>query len=900
MAVETRTLALLAPVYPDVCSPSHSTPVELQRTADDWLKLVFSASDGNVEKEASCINSHDGCRCDYVRLLRALMVLSETDILTVSGEYVVATIDNKAVATLEMHHHADIGESLKDFQLVFSHLQMEGLSIARRSEKLRKTAWKSGLLDATCSSCHVVGCRLHSWEADDILGPKTKLHLPDVFQSLMTHMEAEQFEIRDDVTFVTQPENTDKPPQITDLPRNAMHIVVCMMEAKELAALSGVCSLFRHLAYEVVPGLNLSLRLVKEWKLHRPASELEKRMPERYGFEDAQRYTDGTIRGEVSSLLTVHWVRVIVDEGHKLGGQTPTNLMRMARILSAERRWVMTGTPTPNTLQSADLRFMHGLLVFLRNKPFGQPDGRAWTKAIARPFEKNEPIGFYRLQNVLSRIMMRHTKESIREILPEPIRHTVYIDPTPSEYAQYNVVAAAVRANLVITNLDPHVPGKQHLDSLLNPINRKDALQVVSNLRFACCGGVNSEVLLSNKNRLETINMLTELEVDRDNIATVAEYLRRVMLPGMTTKCDSCERKLQLLMIVPCGHLCCADCVEDRFNEVGPSCFHCNEVFDPEVFQELQPGFEFREIDDANDKKHKNNTRDRSGRPQQQENCSHNRQKNSGRSQNVGQALQNSVQDPSRLNQPNRHYWMVDASKIFYAATRVRELKKEFARRSVTYGVGVHSRGARYVKVIIFSQFTEMIWRTKLAFEQQNILTANFITRVSPKTRMKSLKRFRTDPLLNVLLLSEMGSHGLDLSFVTHVFLMEEIWDKSLEQQVFSRAHRMGAQQAVVVEQLWMKGSVESEMAKVNELDENEVDPPRVFHDLGPPARTRKRKRSGRNALLNVAGKKKRKRNQGDAKKVPTGNKNSFLQRKLDYVLNHFRLLDSNVAAEPR
>ncbi|KAL3673931.1 hypothetical protein V7S43_001618 [Phytophthora oleae] len=151
-------------------------------------------------------------------------------------------------------------------------------------------------------------------------------------------------------------------------------------------------------------------RLAKEWKLHRPAFSLEKRMPERYGFEGPQRYADGTIRGEVSSLLTVIWVRVIVDEGHKLGRQTPTNLMRMARLLSAERRWVMTGTPTPNTLQSADLRFMHGLLVFLRNKPYGQPDGRAWTKAIARPFEQNQPIGFYRLQSLLSRIMMRHTK----------------------------------------------------------------------------------------------------------------------------------------------------------------------------------------------------------------------------------------------------------------------------------------------------------------------------------------------------------------------------------------------------------------------------------------------------------------------------------------------------------
>ncbi|ETI44057.1 hypothetical protein F443_11187 [Phytophthora nicotianae P1569] len=78
----------------------------------------------------------------------------------------------------------------------------------------------------------------------------------------------------------------------------------------------------------------------------------------------------------------------------------------------------------------------------------------------------------------------------------------------------------------------------------------------------------------------------------------------------------------------------------------------------------------------------------------------------------------------------------------------------------------------------------------------------------------------------------------------------------------------MGAQQAVVVEQLWMKGSVESEMAKVNEPDENDVDPPRIVHDPGPPARTRKRRRSGGSALLNVAGKKKWKRNRAESRQV--------------------------------
>ncbi|ETM43964.1 hypothetical protein L914_10741 [Phytophthora nicotianae] len=83
----------------------------------------------------------------------------------------------------------------------------------------------------------------------------------------------------------------------------------------------------------------------------------------------------------------------------------------------------------------------------------------------------------------------------------------------------------------------------------------------------------------------------------------------------------------------------------------------------------------------------------------------------------------------------------------------------------------------------------------------------------------------------------------------------------------------MGAQQAVVVEQLWMKGSVESEMAKVNEPDENDVDPPRIVHDPGPPARTRKRRRSG-------------------------GKQLSSAQARLRP--NHLRLLESNVVAESR
>ena len=53
--------------------------------------------------------------------------------------------------------------------------------------------------------------------------------------------------------------------------------------------------------------------------------------------------------------------------------------------------------------------------------------------------------------------------------------------------------------------------------------------------------------------------------------------------------------------------------------------------------------------------------------------------------------------------------------------------------------------------------------------------------------------------------MDETGSVGLDLSFVSWVYLMEPLADASLQAQVTARAHRMGTAQAVHVETLVMK-----------------------------------------------------------------------------------------------
>jgi len=64
-----------------------------------------------------------------------------------------------------------------------------------------------------------------------------------------------------------------------------------------------------------------------------------------------------------------------------------------------------------------------------------------------------------------------------------------------------------------------------------------------------------------------------------------------------------------------------------------------------------------------------------------------------------------------------------------------------------------------------------------------------------------------------ILLLSRDGSTGLDLSMTTHIFIVDKIWDIAVEDQVVSRAWRLGAvAPSVHVEQLYTTGTVEELM----------------------------------------------------------------------------------------
>lgn len=85
--------------------------------------------------------------------------------------------------------------------------------------------------------------------------------------------------------------------------------------------------------------------------------------------------------------------------------------------------------------------------------------------------------------------------------------------------------------------------------------------------------------------------------------------------------------------------------------------------------------------------------------------------------------------------------------------------------------------------------------------------------------RRQELHKFTTDPGCFILLLGRDGSEGLDLSFVTHIWFVEPLWDRSLESQVEARAWRMGATESVCVETLVAESTIEETMESAKKSD---------------------------------------------------------------------------------
>ncbi|KAL3136547.1 hypothetical protein ABBQ38_005794 [Trebouxia sp. C0009 RCD-2024] len=284
---------------------------------------------------------------------------------------------------------------------------------------------------------------------------------------------------------------------------------------------------------------------------------------------------DWSQRLSSSPLKQVHWLRVILDEGHMLGASLAmTNKLQMACALRAERRWVMSGTPTPST-PTSHVAHLHPLLAFLQQQPYGS-HRKTWEDAVQKPFEARQRAGRVRLMALLGRIMIRAAKSDL----------VTRLDFAPEHAHSYNELIEVVKLNLLLADWND----EDHNESLLSVRNSKWGKEMLRNVRLSCCVAGNCDLAVKEADVEETLQLLGDrLGHERPKAQWAPwvapthplAYVENALRDG--GPCQRCRAVARLLVVAPCAHLFCLDCVStDRL--ACPTCrkpYQMQSVSDP-------------------------------------------------------------------------------------------------------------------------------------------------------------------------------------------------------------------------------------------------------------------------------------------------------------------------------
>ncbi|CAB9503894.1 F-box protein At3g54460 [Seminavis robusta] len=606
-------------------------------------------------------------------------------------------------------------------------------------------------------------------------------------------------------------------------------------------------------------------RFTNEWKNGSFQEELAQKRSQQDGHDRDGRYVKnyrlmeyGSADEEACPLLKINWLRMVVDEGHAMGRGKGNSAISFASWISAQRRWAMTGTPTQQTISKNGLNNLNGLMTFLQHDFFTRrkEGDKVWKRLIAKSFKDGHLAAFYRLKSLLTLLMIRHTKLDIEE-LPQPVYTTTVVPMSLEELTTYNTLVSAVQINLQVTAMEGKSSGKQ--DSLLHRSQAKHAQRALENIRRVCCGESRVYPTITDEHWVEFIHLCRdEHKMSPETIQKMDEYVQRATSEQLS-RCYCCGILLSMQLVMPCGCLLCTECNDSSRH----ACAMCDKPYDVDEFQILQPGFmfEWKRSEDyayVGDKASGQTSETATARVVQD-----------GPAAAQGPAVQGApavnqlllrppaerrrtrkpgdghVCEYSRSFEPGKcllcfeehsHCKLVNKSsccqtcfrepkecpttesKSFYLINKLLKLYEDDQKRDQDFRPSAsHVVNRRRFKVIVFSQFRRVL----------NLVGNHLLKRFGTacigeywgSTKSQELHKFVHSSDCFVLLLSKDGSEGLDLSFVTHIFFLEAVWDKSLEQQAVARAWRMGRGSIgpVEVETLLAKTSVEEKMKKMEE-----------------------------------------------------------------------------------
>lgn len=472
----------------------------------------------------------------------------------------------------------------------------------------------------------------------------------------------------------------------------------------------------------------------------------------------------------VQGLFSIKFYRIVLDEGHIIRNRH-TVTSKAVMQLSANRRWVLTGTPIINRLDD-----MYSLVKFLRLEPWSQIG--FWKQFVSIPFEnKLFKQAFDVVNSIMEPVFLRRTKQ-MKDSDGQPL---VSLPPK----------------QIVVERLKLNEKQQMVYKTLLNQAERSvqqglaqgDLLKKYSiilvnilRLRQVCCDvrliGSQDEIdedLSKSNTMVDNISNISKIIEDAENADDSAAFTEDELQetvsdlekkndfskPDLSFECSICTTEpidMNSILFTECGHPFCKTCLADYcdyqdIRKLDLKCPLCRKDISRKRLLTLK--------------------------------------KNEDGTFHVVQYNKNSKN-----------------AKVVALTKHLQQLQDS-------------SPGEQ---VVVFSQFSTYldILEKDLGetFPPDQIEIYKFDGRLNLKERSTILDRFQQkDPSKQKILLLSLkaGGVGLNLTCASYAFMMDPWWSPSMEDQAVDRIHRIGQKNSVQVTRFIIEDSIEEKMLRIQE-----------------------------------------------------------------------------------
>ena len=478
-------------------------------------------------------------------------------------------------------------------------------------------------------------------------------------------------------------------------------------------------------------------------------------------------------------LFAVKWRRVILDEAHYIRNHKSESA-RACRLLHAERRWAVSGTPIQNSVDD-----LLSIFMFLQYRPvdtpkefhanFGGNKRRDWAFEGGSGDIKQVPVNVKKLQLFLGPIILRRRKDTKRSdgklIVQLPKKTISVTESTFSEDEQEFYTQLEVRMAKRF---------KQYADKGVVLENYTNILVMINKLRQACNhphlatrGKVaqpgyrgEGESLLESLDKAGILKVPEPIPGQTGEVPPAIEANLERLKPKLTGSFEeTCSICIDVIdpgagIVTLCSHMFCSDCLSEWRDQGNMPCPECRQPItdDPltplnSVLARIRARWPPPVIKDEKKVKAEK------------------------------AAAAAAAAEEAEEEEPVRRTWMPSAKLTEMSGL----LKKMQAEDSA-------------MKCIVFSNFTTFLDMAMIQLKKTGFRAVRVDGSMGLEARQKQLHIFRTDARCSVLVMSlKTGSHGLNLTCASNVILCEPWWNPMPEQQAMDRVHRTGQTKPVTV-----------------------------------------------------------------------------------------------------